>query len=47
MVDRLRAWLRGAGGRAGGYARRWWKRNVIDDAAPFTDDEAERWKHRG
>lgn len=27
-------------------ARGWWRRNVIDDAAPFTDDDAERYRHR-
>lgn len=36
LIARLRLWLSG-----------WWRRNVIDDAPPYTDDEAERWKHRG
>lgn len=24
----------------------WWRRNIIDDAPPYTDDEYERWRHR-
>lgn len=28
------------------WLRGWWSRNVIMDAPPFTDDEAERWKAR-
>lgn len=30
----------------GSWWHRWWRRNVIDTAPPYTDDEAERWRHR-